>query len=452
MKSPQKADLIIGMVIFLFTLGVFLLSRVHQLADSNYSMLVSESLLHHRSFALDNYAIPRSDLRYQDDRITNGRIYQLELIRGHLYYGFPPGSSLLSMPYVAVMNAIGVSAANADGTYNPKGEGRIEFSLAALLMAAAAVITFCTSRLLLPLRLSVLVALSTAFGTQIWSTASRALWSDTWGIFLIALVILMLLGQETNKIRMRPVVLASLLSWSYFVRPTYILPIVAISIYIFIYYRSMFVLYAATGALWFAGFVTYSWRHFGQPLPSYYRASRLTFDTFWIALTGNLVSPSRGLLIYVPLVIFVFYLLIRYAKELQPRLVLLSLSIIVAHLVVISGVSPWWAGHCFGARYASGLVPWFALLGILGLRARSNWIGKHVAQEQGSKRRLEVTAGVLLLMSSIIINARGATTQSTALWNSRPVNVDEHPERVWDWKHPQFLSACDRKEHYYSLT
>src|SRR2546423_12219416 len=59
---------------------------------------------------------------------------QLELHDGHIYYFFPPGSSLLSLPYVALLNACGVSVANADGTYNQRGETIIQASLAALLM------------------------------------------------------------------------------------------------------------------------------------------------------------------------------------------------------------------------------------------------------------------------------------------------------------------------------
>jgi len=40
----------------------------------------------------------------------------------------------------------------------------------------------------------------------------------------------------------------------------------------------------------------------------------------------------------------------------------------------------------------------------------------------------------------VAINARGAADSATARWNITPVNVDEHPERLWDWEHPQFLA------------
>jgi len=57
-----------------------------------------------------------------------------------------------------VWNAFGISAANADGTYNLRGETHIQASLAAILMAAFACLVFFSSRLLLPLGWSVLIA------------------------------------------------------------------------------------------------------------------------------------------------------------------------------------------------------------------------------------------------------------------------------------------------------
>ncbi|PYS81494.1 MAG: hypothetical protein DMF70_09205 [Acidobacteria bacterium] len=53
----------------------------------------------------------------------------------------------------------------------------------------------------------------------------------------------------------------------------------------------------------------------------------------------------------------------------------------------------------------------------------------------------EIAFGAALLLISVGINARGAMNGATAVWNQKPVNVDEHPERVWDWKDPQFLAT-----------
>src|ERR1051325_1038068 len=208
-------------ILFLALLAIFLISRVHQVADSNYSMLLSQSLLQHRSFTLDAYNLPRLPPKPQVGYLSNGDIYQLEIVDGHLYYFFPPGSSILSLPYVAIMNLVGISAANSDGTYNARGEGIIEVTLAALLMSGLGVMIFITARLLLSWGWSLLLAISALLGTQIWSTASRALWSDTWGIFILGIVLFLVTRTAVKKVDPPPIVLATLLSWLYFVRPTF---------------------------------------------------------------------------------------------------------------------------------------------------------------------------------------------------------------------------------------
>lgn len=432
-----KLESLAGLLIFGLTLLIFLSSRVHQVTDSQYSMLLSQSLIDRGSFRLDQYAIPRHEPKWEGYYFANGPAYQLELSRGHLYYHLPPGSSVLSVPFVAALNLFGISAVNSDGTYNYRGEVMIEAMLAALLMALLASLFFYTARLMLPTKWSVLVALGGALGTQVYSTASRALWSHTWGILLLGIVILLLLRHEIGKRSLSPVLLASLLSWMYFVRPTFAVHIFAISIYLIIFHRRLFLRYAATGALWLTGFLLYSWSHFGQLLPSYYRAGRLEFDLFWVALAGNLISPSRGLLIYVPTVFLVIYLLVRYRRRLVcRRLVWLSLIIIAGHLVVISGFSNWWGGHSFGPRFTTDLIPWFVLLGILGLSAGLGWRDKRTTDSLVGWR-VQLALGAALLLLSIFINTLGATLYETWLWNKQR----DITERLWDWRQPQFLAG-----------
>lgn len=422
-------------LIFTLTLAVFLVSKVHQVADSNYSMVLSQSLLDHQTFTLDNYQIPRNQPVWHGYYYKNGPIYQLEFAQDHLYYHFPPGTSVLSIPFVAALNLFDVSAINPDGTYNPRGEVRVEKAIAALLMAVLAAVFFLTARLLLPAGWSAVVALGGALGTQVYSTASRALWSETWGIFLLGLVLFLILRAETKRVRLSPLLLATLLSWTYFTRPTFAIAIVAISVYVLLFHRPLFIRYAITGAAWLALFVAYSWVHFQQLLPSYYRASRIGTQTFWTALAGNLVSPARGLLVYVPVLLFVAYVLIAFRSRLRfPRLVVMALSVIVVHLLLISGFPHWWGGHSFGPRFSTGLVPWFVLLAIIAV---DSWVR---AREdlQPWRWRTQVMCGALLLLASMFINARGAAAHPTWRWNQVPNNIDEHPERLWDWRHPQF--------------
>lgn len=439
--AETNSDRAAGVLLFMLTGLIFLAYPLPHLADSKYSTLTSESLIHRRSFALDAYKIPDLVPTQTYNSASNTTVYQIEFSGGHYYHMFPPGSPVLSAPYVALLNLFGITASNSDGSYNNKNEKIIQASLAPLLMGALAVIFFYTSRLLLPLTWSALVALGGSLGTQVWSTASRVMWSDTWGIFLLGVVVLLLVSDATGKRSIRPVRLATVLSWMYFVRPTYSIPIAAITVYVIIYRRNLFASYALTGAAWFAAFVAYSQLHFGQMLPYYYRASRLKFDAFPTAFAGNLISPSRGLFVYVPVLFFVAYLLLRYTRELPlPRLAVLALGVIVAHLFVIAGFTPWWGGHSYGPRYTTGLVPWFVLLATLGIKAMLVWRERHREACGTIGERVPLFIGCALLVLSILINGRGGTTADTLRWNVRPTNIDDHPERVWDWSYPQFMA------------
>src|ERR1044071_2469200 len=105
----SKLESLCGPIIFVLMLIVFLLSPVRQVTDSRYSMLVTQSLLDHGSFQLDHYSLPRREPEWDRNYFKYGD-YQLEAVGTHVYYYLPPGSSVLSVPFVAVFNLFGLSA------------------------------------------------------------------------------------------------------------------------------------------------------------------------------------------------------------------------------------------------------------------------------------------------------------------------------------------------------
>src|SRR5262245_27306297 len=438
----------IAVAAFLFTLVIFWISPVHQITDSNYSMLLSQSLIEHRTFTLDAYDLPRYPPMDRGYYISDGRIYQLELANNHLYYHLPPGTSVLSVPFVAVMRLFGIKAANSAGGFDQDGEARIQIYLAALLTSALAVIFFYTASLRLTPLSSSIVAIGATLGSQAWSTASRGMWTETWSLVLLGLVVLLLLANETAKRSLPPILFASLLAWSYFVRPTNAVQIIAITVYLLIYHRQYFISYALTGVAWFALFIFHSWHNYHRLLPAYYQSNRLHSDLFWTAFAGNLISPGRGLLVYIPVLFFVAYLLVRFWQYVEyRRLIVLSLAICVAHLIAISSFPHWWAGHSFGPRFTTGLLPWLVLMAICGLAAFARWRRASESAAESIHWRRPMTVGVVLLLLSVFIHLRGATNKKTWTWNASPIGVDEYPAKLWDWGDPQFLAGIFRG-HY----
>ena len=146
-------------------------------------------------------------------------------------------------------------------------------------------------------------------------------------------------------------------------------------------------------------------------------------------MLGILLSPS-GQLVFVPVTLFVAYLVARYWRSLPlPRLIMPALL----SVLVISLFEQWHGGHSYGPRYLTPLVPWLVLLAALGLRA--------LLERRAPAMRIELAAGAVLLACRVLVQARGTCARATWEWNKIPADVSLHPERVWDWRDPQLLAG-----------
>ncbi|MBE7210896.1 MAG: hypothetical protein INR65_07730, partial [Gluconacetobacter diazotrophicus] len=434
-------DWVVSAALFVAALLVFWYSPVLIDSDSRYTLLLSESLVTRASFLLDGYGLPHNPPIHYSEAILDGDDYQIEIVGGHFYYFFPPGSSILSAPFVLAQDAAGKSVVK-HGDWNGFRERNNQHFVASFVMAGLTAIFYLTARLLLPAGWSALIALAAAFGTQIYSTASRVLWNHTWGTALLGCVVFLLLASETRRRRLPPVLLATLLSWSYFVRPTNSVFILSITVYVLLFHRAIFLRYAVTGAVWFVGFLVFARDHYDAWLPPYFRGSRLNTSTLGEALAGNLIAPSRGLLIYVPIALFAVYVPLRYWRHLAHRRLLVLGAVASAfHYVTVSCFLPWFGGGCYGPRYTTELVPWLVLATVLGVEAaRRRHAESGLTRSPAGWRAALAVAGVLLFVS-VFVNARGSLAVATRSWNRYPETVDKAPWRVWDWRYPQPLAG-----------
>jgi hypothetical protein len=434
-------------LVFGLSLAAFGLSPNRQLTDAHYSMLLSEEIYRHRDLYLDAYFQPPLDPATYPG-IAPGDVYpyMIERDQGHLYYFYPPGSSILSVPFVAVMNHFGLSPVGADQRYDQNGELAIQGRLAAVLMAAFTVCVFLTALWLTgSIGWSYVVAFGTALGTQIWSTASRVVWSHTWGVLLLGLAILYLVGGEQRRWRVNPVILATLMVWTFFVRPTNAIAYIVVSAYVLMRLRSILVGYLVTSLIWFGGFVAYSEYSFGRLVPSQYQqvgGFELNPAGWLQALVGLLVSPSRGILVFCPVLLVVGVWLVRHRRLLPlPWLVGAALAACALQLALVASWKVWWGGFAYGPRLLTDLVPWLALLAMAAVVA---WTRAGASRGAGRARFVrggELAVAGALLGLSVWINWRGANSIATAWWNVLPAGIDVAPGRVWDWSQPQFLAT-----------
>jgi hypothetical protein len=462
----------LGLAIFFVSFVVFMVSPVSERLDTGFSLLTSESILRYHTATLNAFAIANLDpsrlprhpsslvVPYNAVRGADGanparsetaqdlESYQLIRVKGRILYCYPHGGSILALPFVALMDMAGVSVAHPDGAYDPLREILLGRLLASLLMAVLVAVFLRTSLLMLPVPWSIAIAVGAGFGSLIWSDATRALWSQTWEIFLAGWVILLLVHYEEPRMRDRaaapnPLLLATLLSWMYFVRPTAAVVILGVSVFVLIRYRDKFLPYAVTGALWLGVFLLYWWVTFGQLLPDYYRQGAApSASAAASAMAAILISPSRGLFIFTPAVLVVLYLVLRHWRDLpNPALAMMALGIVAAHLLIVSCYPKWWGGASYGPRLLVSLVPWFVLLAILGCRAMITYCSRPERQSQRlTYGRVIAGVGMIAIALGIVINARGAISWQTYFWNAR-MQIDDHPERAWDWRSAQFMAG-----------
>jgi hypothetical protein len=352
----------------------------------------------------------------------------------------------LSLPFAAGFRAAGISTIDENGRYVFANEVRMQKSAAAGLMALAVLVFYVTSRLCLPIGWSLLVATTGGLGTLVWSIASRSLQSHAWVVLLLSFGTYLLLRAEVGRGRLRPVVLGTILSLTFYVRPIAAATIAPLFVFVTIRYPRQALWLGLTGAVWLGLFLLYSQVHFSAWVPDYYAgnpALRLRYLAY--GLSSNLVSPSRGLFVYSPFLLVVVYLLVTYRRHLRYRGLLLAMgAAFLAHTVVAScqlGVQ----ASAYGPRFLTDIVPLLGVISILALRAA---LAGHEEIRSGHSVRLprlrfglEACAATLTVILGVLIHGAGAISPAGMQWNSRPVPLSQDRMRVFDWRRPQWLCS-----------
>ncbi len=262
-------------------------------------------------------------------------------------------------------------------------------------------------------------------GTSVRTVASQALWQHA-GVHLAVAAALWLVLRETPASRVREFLAGLALGGGAVVRQTTAL--VSLGLGGFELRRAApLVAGAAVGAL---PLLAWNAIAFGDPLEQGYGPK--PFDTnLALGLYGLLLSPSRGLFVYAPYLLFALAALGLAWR--QPGLVasrLRGLSLAWgATLVLYAAYAEWWGGRVFGPRFLDDLAP--------VLFAALAWgIGQGLLDHRGRR----VVFWVAGAWSLILFNA-AALVYSNERWDMHPENVNFAPERLFDWSDPQWLAV-----------
>ncbi len=411
---------------FLIVAAVYGTSPVVTNGDSYLAFPTAVSLVHERNLDLDEFAVPKVQQHYG-----------IAHYRGHSFDSYPWAVGLFAVPFV-----LAVDAAHLVGLAPSAPELVRTDRMALGQLASASVVTALVALLVFLIayerltgtderrrRLAVAGALVFALGTAAWSTASRALWQHGPSMLALAVVVLLASRIERGGASSRTAaMLGAAVAAAAVIRPTNVLVAGALFVWMALRQRTRLVAFVAgggcVGAAWFAvNLLT-----LGTLIPYYNSPARrlVLHDKFLEAVAANLVSTGRGLLVFSPVVL----LAIAGLKRRHTLLDGLFAAVVVLQLLVVSASrEAWWAGHSFGPRFMSDIVPLLFCLALPAVDMAAAWRG------------VKGVALAAAVVWSIAVNAQGAYLHASACWNIQPVNVDADPERVWSLSDPQVISG-----------
>ncbi|MBI5565448.1 MAG: hypothetical protein HY870_11150 [Chloroflexi bacterium] len=417
MKRFVSRDGVIALVLCALVLGGYLLSGNTATYDSALSLHTAMSLVREGNTDLDEYG-----------DIVRTTWLSTEEIDGHIYMLYPVGASVLAAPIVWIIDRV---APEFDASlHNGFGEP-VQTAIGSLVMALTVTLMYAGARLYVARRYALWLALSLAFGTSAWSVVSRTLWQHGPSMLMLTLALYLVLRARTRPALIQLVSLP--LAFAYVVRPTNSIAVAVFSLYVLIVYRRYFVRYVLWALPVAVPFILLNISVYHALLPNYYRwYSGFSLNTFLTALAGHLISPSRGLLIYSPFLIWsiagVILKVRRREFECHDGAVL---SVMLLHWVSISLWWNWWGGVSYGPRLFSDMLPYFVYWQIPSTGA--------LARASGVRRRRLVALWAVLLACSVAIHARGVTSAEGLEWNAAPAPIDFYSFRVWDWRDVQWL-------------
>ena len=400
--------------------------------DSLWSIHTALSIIREGNTNLDEYK----------EIIDQHRSYAAETIHHHIYNWYPLGAPIISIPYVFIIDkflehslAIDFHAFIKHEVPGgiPKG---VERFIASTLVALSSVLIYFISSLFFDNRkYPLLLVFVFAFCTSAWSTASRGLWQHGPAMFLLTVSLyFLLLAKHTPTFEPWLIRFTGIpLAFSYVVRPTDSLSILILTIFIFLRHRKCFRAYCLWSMLVAIPFFLFNLHVYHSLFSSYYSLNQISVSPhFFEALTGMLFSPSRGVFMYSPILLFAMYGI--FLKIKNKRMELLDyalLIIIVLHWLISSSHLRWWAGHSYGPRYFTDILPYFMYFLIPAV--------SEISKRRGIRKAVLVVMLFCAIAASFFIHYRGATSEDVHTWNASPINIDLKPSRAWDWHDIQFL-------------
>lgn len=341
-----------------------------------------------------------------------------------VHSAFPLGTGLATVPFGALARVV------ASQLLEPERLPVFEKLTAAALTSLAVGLFFLVLAHRFGTRTATLPALALAVATPLVTTQSQGLWSATGA----TLAVVLLLGSVLRRPGARnlpPGAQAALATCGLFLSRPSDLGSSLVALARAGSWRARAGVALALG-LGVAGAMAINGLVVGSPLGGYGQLNRsqVGFDPTGMpaGLAGLLVSPSRGLLLFLPWLLLSVPIFAR-ERRLPAPLRATALLALAATLLLCASYGKWWGGYGFGPRLLAGLSPLLALtllpMGWRRLRRRARRRAWSCALALG------LAAGIQFL---------GMQRAVAWAWND-VVDPDRMPELLWDARNSQLAAT-----------
>ena len=287
---------------------------------------------------------------------------------------------------------------------------------ASSLVALSAIFIFFIASRFVSTSRALLISLAYGIGTCVWSISSQNMWQQTVNLLFVVVGVFFLLKVEKKSAFGA---LAGLMFGAAMAcRMTSLLLLLSVFVYLVLYHRRAAVYFALTACIFPALIAWYNYYFFdnpftfGQSVVGEELAIEKTGDPdvwqtpLWYGALGQLISPSRGLLVFSPFLIFSFWGIVRLWRDPTYR-VLRPLTVgAVAIACIQFKWFDWWGGWTYGYRPLVDLVPLLMvfMIPVISTIVRNKFLAFLFAAT---------------LAWSVFVQALGAMTYDKAGWNER---------------------------------
>ncbi|RJP32818.1 MAG: hypothetical protein C4527_05580 [Candidatus Omnitrophota bacterium] len=378
----------------------------------------------------------------------HGLPYYVSEQKGHLVSNYPIFPGIMAVPIFAPFVWL-----------IDKGEGDLVWKYVSKLSGAtytslAVLILYLTLRRLIQKEGALVLAGAYALGTALWPIASQSLWQHGPGVFWWSVCFYYLIrfaedcgcnhtpSQDSQRSFTRYLFYAGAAAgFATLCRTVNGIGAVALSLALLCHYPRRSWSFIAPAVFLTASLIAYnvlifdSWKGGDVVLHSLHweldRVEGGSWSTpLWVGFPGQLISPSRGLLIFSPFLIFALWGMVAIWKkaDVRWRMIAWTIPIPIIMLLVFGKYAVWWGGNShYGPRYQIEAYPF------LMLYLAAVW-------PQIRNSRTWMTLFLVLLCFSVFTQWVGAFCYPGG-WAVEPTALSVDKGRLWDWSYNQILTC-----------